>query len=977
MRKIILSLLFLALLPCFLLAQETFKIKGKVTDSKTGEPLIGASVVLRPSNIGAAVDLDGNYSFDVPMSFANKQQAELTASLINYKKKTVKVTLDGKNITQNFAMVEDIFQSEEIVVTGIASKTSKSVAEVAVARIAVSELTDKQNYQSLSQLLSGKVAGVNVNFASGNVGSGWTFLVRGGGGINGSGQPLIYVDGVRIENLSLDAFNVGGQSISSLSTLNPNDIENIEVLKGPAAAAMYGTNASNGVVLITTKSGKLKIGGKKDYSVQYQYNFGMNTQLLTIPTTFANADTMNNILDVPGYIREHTFSISGGTNTIRYFTSFQNRFEQGLIPSQNLMDRSVLKVNISAVPSDQLSLKFSTAFTRSNLRRPRNDNSSNGWGLNALAYWPAFVTTKRVSIEAFEDKNLFNTFIGSAALTWNPLNNFEINGGGGVNYNQFEQNQLEPYGFQYGSRTTGQRSLYKREGIQMTYDLNARYSFKNLLIDNFNFSTIVGTQIVTRTTKSSSIEVQGFSHSSISDIASATTVLSRGDSFGERREAGIYVDVPFTYNNIYFWTLGLRRDYSSAVGKRSPAITYPHASFAVRLDNFDILPSEISLLKLRAGYGESGQLPSNTDGLAEGYAFDIGGSGLSGLAVSTIGNPQIEPERIKEYEVGFDVEFLKMFSLEFTYYTQQATKSIVNATLPPSKGLGDFLFPYNVGSITNKGFESLLQINPIRSNDYDLSLSFIWNYQNNKVESLGEEIGELQAGRLTVIKPGLPKFQFYDFKVLGAKFKADGTYDGPIVSTDKYDYGSPFPDHSGSIAVNFRFLKNFVFNCLAQWGLNNKVLSYTIRRAALANSYMPYVELKTKLGITYTGPQVTNVTKLTPGTPEYIEAADKYAKMNPNVYGNYIYDADFFILREASLSYNFTELLSDFLPGNIVSGLHAGISVRNLFKLSKYELDAEANFAGGSGGTSLADTGTDWATLQNPRTYNFWLRFEF
>ena len=363
MRKLLLFIFFLVLLPNFISAAETFKVRGKVTDAKTGEVLIGAAVVLTPSNLGAATDLNGNYSFDVPTDFAKGQRAQLTASYVGYKKRVVDLILSGTAITQDFVLDEDIFQNEEIVVTGIASKTAKSVAEVAVSRISATELTEKQSYQSLSQLVTGKLSGVKVQTSSGNVGAGWRFFIRGGGGLNGNEQPIYFLDGVQLENVDFAGAGVGGATISMLSNLNPSDIENIEVLKGPAAAAMYGTNASNGVVLITTKSGKLVAGGgPKGINATYQYNYGFNTQAYKFNSDWVNADRVNNLLGRNGLIREHGLTLSGGSGMFRYFTSFQNRFEASLIPDQNKMDRKTLRANITAVPADNFNIQVSTSY---------------------------------------------------------------------------------------------------------------------------------------------------------------------------------------------------------------------------------------------------------------------------------------------------------------------------------------------------------------------------------------------------------------------------------------------------------------------------------------------------------------------------------------------------------------------------------------------------------------------------------------
>jgi len=962
--------------------QQPTTVRGRVTDRKTGEGLSGTNVMIRELTLGAASDPSGAYSFVVPEEKA-KGQVELTATMIGYKAKTVGITLKPGVVTVNIELDEDVFQLEAVVVTGIASKTAKGVAQVAASRIQVSDVTKIQNFQGLTQLVSGKIAGVTVGQSSGNVGTGMNFFVRGGGGINGTAQPIIYVDGVRVENFNYTSFFTGGQRTNSLAGLNPNDIENIEILKGPAAASTYGTNASNGVVLITTKSGKL-LGPGKGYTVNYEYNFGLNTPRFDFPSDFLNADTMNGILNTNGMIREHSVSVTGGANVLRYFASYSNRYDAGLIPAQNYIDRNSLKASFDAIPSDQFSLKFNTSYTWYKLSRPFGDDAVYGYGLNALCYYPAFANCSREALAVLNAISAQNALVSSASVTWRPLSNLELNAGGGAQYSLYDETVLYPYGYKYGSITTGWKQMEKRESLQKTYDLNARYSFKDVLMDRSEFSAVVGTQIVDRKTTWFGIDVRNFGNEVMDIIGSATDVYSKWDTRTNRREAGIYADLPFSYDGTYFWTIGVRKDYSSAIGAKSPAITYPHASAAVRLDKLSILPSEIGMLKLRASYGESGQLPNVDDGVPLTYGSYPGGSGLNGLSFSGLGNPAIEPERIKEYELGFDTEFLNMFSLEFTLYLQNATRSIVNATYAPSTGLGDYTFPYNVGSVENKGIEALLQVNPIRTANYDLSMSFIWNYQKNEVKSLGF-IELLNMGRMSVMKPGLPKWEFYEYQVRGATFNADGTYKGVYVDSSigvtgkmgpqMVPLGNPFPDHSGSITLNFRFLKNFNLYAMGEWGLNNVVLSYSIRRSCLARSWAPYLVLEAKLGKIPSGgirPVQQGIQPLTPGTPEYVKAANEFAQLNPSYYGAFVYDADFFYFREVSLSYDFTNLLADFVPRGYISGMQAGISVRNVAKWTKYPLDPEANYR-----STIENTGTEWATLPQPRTYNFWIKMAF
>ena len=231
-------------------------ISGKVTD-QNGEALIGVNVVVDELSLGSATNANGEYAIIIGDGVGTRT-ATLIARFVGFETTTKSITLNGTNQTHDLIMPEDRLNLQEVVVTGVASSTSKARAEVAVARLDVEELTQDKSYQDLSQLMNGKVSGVSVQPSSGNVGGGIRFVMRAGGGLNGQGQPVVYVDGVRINSGQLNFFGVGGQQIGALSTINPDDIATIDVLKGPAGAALYGTSGSNGVILITTKSGGLR-----------------------------------------------------------------------------------------------------------------------------------------------------------------------------------------------------------------------------------------------------------------------------------------------------------------------------------------------------------------------------------------------------------------------------------------------------------------------------------------------------------------------------------------------------------------------------------------------------------------------------------------------------------------------------------------------------------------------------------------------
>jgi TonB-dependent SusC/RagA subfamily outer membrane receptor len=969
MRKAIKYFLLLAFLPCVILAQESTIITGIVTDNNN-EPLPGANVTISGQTLGDATDKNGRYSITVPAAESQGQEVDLIIRYIGYKPQTFRIKLSGGSVEQNAVLQPDIFQSEDVVVTGIASRTSKSVAEVSVSRVEASSLTERATYQSLSQLVSGKISGVQMLPATGNIGGGYAFFMRGGGGINGDEQPLIYIDGVRVDNSEiLPRYDVGGQGYSALQSLDPENISNIEILKGPAAAAMYGTSASNGVVLITTKSGHVSAGQPVPLSVDYKYAYGYNTQSYKYSASdFLSADVANSIFQ-DGIIRQHTLNLSGGSGLLRYYASYDDRSEQGIIPN-NPFNRKALLANITAFAASNFTTKVNASYTFSDLARPVNDNNIMGFLGNTLLFPVSWQFTDSASVYAIKDRMNMTSFVGSIQFTYSPVDKLEIYANAGVDNYNARTDQTYPQNLPYPTVSNGQRGIENRNNKQFTYDINGRYTYSP--IDELSVTSIIGAQLVNRFEYVNFLQTTNFSSDLITDIGGGADVTDYGEFFRNRKEAGIFTEHNLIYQNRYFLTLGLRNDYSSALSKSIPAVLYPKASFAVRLDQFSFFPSEIfSLFKVRAAYGESGQIRQAEDPIPLLWQAISGAYG-GGAALVTIGNPDLKPERIREFEAGFEVELLTNYSLEFTYWHQAASQSIVGRSLAPSTGLTASTVPYNVGAVKSSGFESLLQASLLRTPDYGLDVSFIWNYQTNEVTDLGSKDEAIYDGAsLNVIKAGLPKHEFYTWKVKGAKFNSDGTYAGVDATDERFSLGNPIPTHTGSFTVSFKFLKNFNLYLLTDWALDKKMCNQTKQFAVKFGNSPAFNTLEAQLGLTDAMPEVT---RLTPGTQAYIDAANKYAKSNSNWLANFIEDADYLKIREISLSYSFKDLISSTRAAGHMKDLVVGFSGINLFTTTKYSgADVEVN----SVGARDLSRGQDFLTLQHPRTYNMWVRVAF
>lgn len=988
-------------------------ISGQVIDSETGTPLPGATVSVPSISRGDASDVDGNYSFTVPAG-----TYELVASFVGYETQRVAVSLSaGQTLTQNFALASDLDLLDEVVVTGALSERSIGRSEVAVSRINAEDLTEQSKYQDISQLLNGKVTGVNVQPSSGNVGGGIRFNVRSGGGLNGSGQPLIFVDGVRIDDSQVVGFGVGGQGTSALADINPSDIESIDVLKGPAAAALYGTDASNGVVIITTKSGQIASSGAAPFNITLRSTVGQNSQQTeyTADNAFLTFEDANAVFR-DGALTENGISISGGSQTVRYFGQFDRRDEEGIVPN-NIFDRTSLRANFDAFPTNELQVGVNFGFTQSATSRPQNDNNVIGFLGNTLLRTTSYIFTDSVAVNAAQNTQRSNRFLGSVEASYNPISALTIRGNIGLDAADLRQDDFAPPGLAYpGVGTRGSRGIFNRERDQVSFAASAAYRYDPT--DELNLQTSIGVQGYDARTRSFNLQNFTFATDLITDIGAGTEYQASGEFQSNERQLGILADQSVSYGNLFNGSFGFRQDYATAIGGESPSIFYPFVRGALRLDALDATPNLFSLLKLRAAYGQSGQLPGTLAAQRLLYGAAVGGFG-SGAVPQVIGNPDIKPERVSEFETGIDFELGNRVTAEFTYYLQRVTDSIVGVNQAPSTGQVASLVPLNVGRVDGQGIELGLRGLVLDMDVASLELGAVLSYQTNEVKELGNNpftenpnpplfdgfdanvirpgVCAYQPGVSasysprqtegdceTFITDGLPRSGFYTTPVNGARFNDDGSYAGvdaginednvdlymdrlesgeceynPATGASRCFYGTPYPEYNGSFTANLSLFRDFRVYALFDWAVGLKVLNNTRNFQLAFGNDREAAELADQLGI---GSR-DEITDLAPGTPEYEAAANAYARTNRSFDANLIEDADYIKFRELSVSYDLARVLSR-VPASPIRRATITLAGRNLFTSTPYSgVDPEVNFAGAR---SLSQ-GQDFLTLQNPR----------
>lgn len=997
------GLLLLLCAPALVFAQSA-TVSGTVLDAESGDPLPGANVQISELALGAATDVEGNFQ----ITNVEPGAYTLQVSFVGYQTYEEGIELSaGQTLTRTIELQPDYTGLEEVVVTGIASQTSRARAEVTVSKVDTEELQQSNSYSSVNELLGGKIAGVNVQSSSGNVGGGFRFDVRSGGGIGGGGQPVIYIDGVRVDNAEVGGFGAGGQAISTLANLNPEDIESVEVLKGPAGAALYGTSGSNGVVLITTKSGR----AGQPLSVRYKGVLGVNQQIRDYDYATSGTPDIANDFFRDGGIQEHTVSASGGSDIVRYFTAFSFRGENGTLRN-NTLDRNSFRANFEAFPLSNLTLTAKAGYSRADIGRPQNDNNLLGYLGNVLLSTSPFIFTDSTAIEAATNTFENNKFTGSVQVNYQPIDGLELRASAGYDGIEMRNDETLPADEQYSGVTNGSRAIFNRRNEQFTYDLNARYSYD--IIGGLSATSIVGGQAFDRTLRTSFISKQNFATALTTNVGAGSDFISGDEAFIDTREAGIFAQQEFNYDNTYFLTVGGRQDFATQVGADAGNIFYPKVSGAVRVDQFNFTPAFFDLLKVRAAYGETGQLPGRLDGIPLLWTATPSGYG-SGAVLDFIGNADIEPERVKELEVGVDADLFGRVSLSATYFRQNATGSIIDFAEAPSTGLTASDRPFNVGEKSGQGVELDLSVTPIRRQNVSVTADFIYAYATNTIDDLGGAQPIFDGFDVNAnAKVGLPQNAFYTFSSKPQFVNADGeALTGDFNPSDVAGFnivptatdengapareflGTPTPDHNGSVSLNVRLFQNLQIYGLIDYAANLRVFNSTKVFQTLfgANkdlntaTYLLSDQSSPYEGLTDEQLEEANVPYLigldpntvAPGSAAYLEWADVYARNQTAVQGaaadgNFISDADYIKLREVSVSYNFSDLMNRFLPEAQVESITLGLSARNIFTTTEYDgIDPEVNFTGARDDSR----GQDFLTLAPPRTLTATVNIRF
>ncbi len=865
MKTIYNKLLFLLLmLPFSVLAQST--VDGVVVDSKTKQPLPGVNVIVQGTQSGTSTDFDGKFKLS-----KLKKGDKLVFSFIGYKNEVI--TYDSQKML-SVSLSEEANTLQEVVVQVGYGNVKKKDATGSVSTLAAKDFNKGANVTA-ENLLSGRVAGVTVNAGGGAPGSGSEIRIRGGSSLNASNDPLIVIDGLPLLNVE------NKSSTSILAALNPNDIESFSVLKDASATAIYGSRASNGVIIITTKRGGKKLA--VDYNFQYgsgktfnqvsvydaaQFRNVIQAHKPGLLSSLGNSDTnwQKEIYRRTDFV-DNNLSLRGNLfGFIPARLSIGNTYQEGLRLTNSFNRNTVSTTLNPSFLKDHLKFRLSASVANENNRfadgvegsaihfdptqpvyqagspfggffefyNPSNGNANNLAPRNPVAQLLQTYDTGR-------NNRVYGNFETDYKLHFFPDLRAVVNVG--FDQSNGTRTRLVDYGVATGNQyTTG--GIINYIGSDYTQTILLR----NKLIDTYlAYNKKVG-KLNIDATLGRSYQIFNEERTYYGDLRHNPSVAANPNVW--RPEAdnvliGYFVRTNLTFDNKYLFTASVRRDGSSRLTPDNRWANYPAFAFAWKLkDDFFKDSKTVSDLKLRLGYGITGNqgLPSTynniylqqyaTGNVNSQYTF---GSTPTAISLSRAYNDNLKWEKQTTYNAGFDYGLFgnRITGTLDVFYKQ--TDDLFNvAPVPDGGNFSNFLLQ-NIGSFTNKGIELSVNADIVKTKNFNWNVNFNATKFERRIKSLANGadvyLGSAPGtgGTSQIYRPGYTPYSFYVYKQLydtaGRPIEgafADLNGDGIVNDKDRYIYKNPDPDVVFGFASTMNY-KNLDFSFNLRASLGNRI----------------------------------------------------------------------------------------------------------------------------------------------------------
>lgn len=962
-----------------LMAQEK-KISG-VVKGEDGLPLMGVNIVIDNTNKGTQTDFDGKYEI-----MASPQDV-LVYSFVGYK--VIKITA-GQETIINIEMVSDN-TFEEVVVVGFGKQSKRKVTDN-IASVSSSDINNIP-IANMQGALTGKAAGVQITQINGKVEGGVKMRIRGVSSISSSQEPLYVIDGMPLIN---DDESVSEAPINPLISLNPNDIESIQILKDASSAAIYGARGTNGVVLITTKqgkSGKTKVslntstGWSEATNKMKWLNAAQYVELFTEASAnrYGAEDTrlteeggyfdwMSNGKDwrtgevdtdwqdlalVKGSVQDHNFSISGGTDKTLFFISGGYNDTQGIVRG-NSLDRYSFRGNLDHKISDKFRVGMNTSLSKTKILRIGTDNSFST-PLQAIAQSPLTPAYLDDGIVPNNETSIYYNFLMQ-----------EYNGNWEVNIfrvllNSYLEYQILPelafkteFGYDNNNQTEEYfaGSLTESASTNGYADANAiqsdKYSITNYFTyaqtfnEDYDIELVGGMSFEESSRKRQYVAGTGFPSDNLQTVESASEITSGTSSRTKYNFLSYFGRATFSILDKYLIKGSLRYDGSSRFGASNRYGIFPAASVGWIISEEDFIKDSetISLLKLRGSYGVTGNAGIGNFaslGLFGGTAYNQ----KSGLSPVQLGNPDLKWEKTNQIDFGLDFGILNnRISGEIDYYSKKTNDLLLNEPIPGTSGYTSIT--RNVGSLTNKGFEFVLNTNNVMSKNLTWKTSLNLSTLDNEVTDLPS--GDIVAGS-NIVREGETISSFYLVEYAGVDpangdalfYKNTVKTDGSLDKTTTNNYneaeriisGSPYPTFMAGLTNTMSFHNfDFSFTFQGEWG------------SSLYNGGGRFQSANARYEDNQTVDQLDRWQN--PGDITMVPQARMYRTNGQQASTRYLEKSDFIRLRNLSFGYTFPKEVTQKFSVDRLRLYFTGINLLTFTDYSGYDPESSYDNNGNS-----------------------------
>ena len=983
----------LLVLPSRALFAQGGTITGKVTDAATQAPVPGAQVVV-PGTLSATRTNDaGDYRLvNVPAG-----ATQIRAYRLGYKAvtETVRLTV-GQSVTQNFSLTQSLVNLSELVITGTAGNQERRAQSAVVGSISADDIIKDAPISNVGELLQSRIPSVAVNSNSGTAGTAKIIRIRGASSVNLSNQPLLFIDGIRV-NEQTQGGGAGGQRYDRLNDLSPDEIESIEVVKGPAAATLYGADASAGVIQVITKKGR---AGSNKFVQSIRVEAGNIDQNWTPPDNYGACSAANVapastnplcrgqavgtlVHDNPllrtnsfrtGTSRQLAWNGRGGGQDYGYYLSFSNENTLGTLRNSQF-ERYNFRSNFNYVQSPKLTVEAGLGLAQSRVMLPPNDNNSFGWiggallgsplsfsdAANAEATNDGWFNRQHFNGKLVQDNELLTHRVTTnVTANYLPFSWFTNKVTVGMDYAQDEFENFLPKNdsLWFGGINDGGNNFQSRtdaERYTVDYLGNIRKVFG--ATDQIEANLSFGLQVIS--SRNVNVNANGIglvtnANNSINAAASNTG----GGNFTEQRQYGYLTQLQLGYENKMFIQLGVRVDKNSSFGFKSPAFVLPKigATWTVSEERwFHPLSTVFNSLRVRAAWGTTGRSPAPGAALTTLVAtpYNIVGVTNAGAIPGNPGNPDLKPERGTEYEAGLDASFWHdRVTAELTYFNKTTKDLIIAKPIPPSLGFSSNPLA-NLGSVLNYGFELGLNIRALEMKNVSWDVRFGANTLHNELTSLGglAPFGVGQGGRILV---GQQLGVWVSKKIQSIDVAANKV----IVNDTLTPIGNILPTLEWNLTNTVTLFKNFRFSALLDAKRDFLVQNFTdyFRETQIVRS-------NRRLDPTVLSPyeRLRRYGDQTPGNPAFVTVTGKSETVS-NVTDAYLQPGDFLRLREVSATYT--------LPTKALASIRGFIQSASI-TLAMQNVKLWSNY-GGPDPEVIGDGGAfsrfDFLTLPTPKT---------